>query len=105
MKISIDNLTFKTIIGILPFERTKKQKVIIDISFDYSYNKNKKDFIDYSEITTFVKKTMIKKKFELIEEAILYIQKKLTKKYPIKNLHIKITKPNILNNCIVGVSN
>ena len=28
MKVSIDNLTFKTIIGILPFEREKKQKVM-----------------------------------------------------------------------------
>lgn len=32
MKIEIEQLTFKCIIGILDFERVKKQKVIINLS-------------------------------------------------------------------------
>ena len=54
MKIYIEQLTFKTIIGILPFERIKKQRVIIDITFDYKFEKG--SFIDYSEIAQDVKK-------------------------------------------------
>lgn len=105
MRVNIDKLSFKTIIGILPSERIKKQKVLVDISFDYRYKENSDKFIDYSEVAKLVKKTIIKKRFELIEEAILYIETKLYKDYPIENLSIKISKPNILKNCIVSVSN
>ena len=48
MKIQISNLTFKAIIGILDFERIKKQKVIINLSFEYEFSKDK--FIDYAEV-------------------------------------------------------
>jgi len=105
MKVSIEQLTFKTIIGILPFERVKKQTVIIDIFFEYKFSKKDKDFIDYSEVATLVKKTMNKEKFELIEDAILTLKQILTKQFKLLNLQIKITKPTILKNCIVGVSN
>ena len=37
MKIDIENLEFKCIIGILDFERVKKQKVIINLSFEYDF--------------------------------------------------------------------
>lgn len=103
MKISIKNLTFKCIIGILDFERVKKQRVIIDISFKYDF-KDQKNFIDYSQIAKKVEKTMKKKKFLLIEDALLHLENKLYKKYPIKSLKIKITKPNIMKNCEVSVA-
>jgi len=103
-KVHIKNLTFKTIIGILDFERTQKQKIIINISFRYKFDTKKSNFIDYSEVAKLVKKTMKKKKFGLLEEAIIYLKKKLKRKYKIKNLYIKIEKPDILKNCEVGIS-
>ena len=103
MKIEISDLTFNCIIGILDFERIKKQKVIINISFEYEYSKDL--FIDYSEISTLVKKTMKEQKFLLLEDAILYIESLLQNNYKIHNLKIKISKPNILKNCIVSLSN
>ncbi|MEA3314972.1 MAG: dihydroneopterin aldolase [Campylobacterota bacterium] len=106
LEVNISDLTFKTIIGILPFERVKKQKVIIDINFQYKFNKNSKEFIDYSEISFLVKNIMNKKQYKLIEEAILDISKIVLKKYKkILNFNIKITKPNIMKNCLVSVSN
>ena len=72
MKIEIEQLTFKCIIGILDFERVKKQKVIINLSFDYDFSKD--NFIDYSEVANLVKKSMKKNKFELIEDAIKTIK-------------------------------
>jgi dihydroneopterin aldolase len=104
MKIFIEHLTFNCIIGILDFERKKEQKVIIDISFKYNY-KNEKTFINYSQITKKVEKIMKKRKFELLEEAIIFIENYLNCKYKIKKLQIKISKPNILTNCIVSVKN
>ncbi|WP_419774551.1 dihydroneopterin aldolase [Halarcobacter sp.] len=104
MKISIEKLTFKCIIGILDFERIKKQRVIIDIFFEYDFL-DKDSFIDYSKVAAKVEKTMKEKKFELLEDAIATIEKQLKKKYPIKNLKIKISKPDILKNCIVSLEN
>ena len=103
MKIEISDLTFNCIIGILDFERIKKQKVIINISFEYEYSKDL--FIDYSEISALVKKTMKEQKFLLLEDAILYIESLLQNSYKIYTLNIKIFKPNILKNCIVSLSN
>ncbi|QKF60076.1 dihydroneopterin aldolase [Aliarcobacter lanthieri] len=102
MKIEIENLQFKCIIGILDFERVKKQRVIINISFDYDFVDN--SFIDYSEVSNLVKKTMKEKKFNLLEDAIKTIEKILYESYDIKNLNLKISKPDILKDCVVSLS-
>ena len=81
MKIQISNLTFKAIIGILDFERIKKQKVIINLSFEYEFSKDK--FIDYAEVSKLVKTTMKKEKFLLLEDAILHLENLLNTKYKI----------------------
>ena len=105
MKVYIKELSFKTIIGILPFERVKKQRVLIDISFEYKFNENHQEFIDYSEVANTAKKLMKKKKYKLIEEAIISLERKIKKKFNVSNLSIKISKPNILKDCIVSVAN
>lgn len=103
MKIEISNLTFKCIIGILENERIKKQKVVIDLSFEYEFSKN--IFINYADVANLVEKTMKKEKFLLLEDAILYLERLLNKTYTITNLKIKISKPNILKNCVVSLQN
>jgi dihydroneopterin aldolase len=105
LKVCIEDLTFKCILGILDIEREKKQKVIVNISFKYYFNKTNSKFIDYSKIVSYVKKTMKKKKFKLIEDAILFIKKDLKSTYNIKRFKIKISKPNIISNCIVSIAN
>ena len=103
MKIHINDLNFKCIIGILDFERIKKQKVVINLSFEYEFSKDK--FINYAEVSELLKTTMKKEKFLLLEDAILHIENLLNSTYNISNLYIKISKPNILTNCIVSLSN
>jgi 7,8-dihydroneopterin aldolase/epimerase/oxygenase len=103
MRVYIEDLTFKCIIGILDFERVKKQKVIINLYFDYEFKDDK--FINYAEVSSLIKKIMKKEKFELLEDAILTIEKRLTSKYEIKNLNLKISKPTILKDCVVSLSN
>jgi dihydroneopterin aldolase len=102
--IEIENLEFEAIIGILPKERIQKQKVVVNLSFEYQYNAIEKNFIDYSEVATYIYESFDIKQFELIEEALIEIENLLYKKYPIQNLKLKITKPNILDNCQVSVS-
>jgi 7,8-dihydroneopterin aldolase/epimerase/oxygenase len=48
---------------------------------------------------------MKKEKFLLLEDAILHLQSLLLNSYKIDTLKIKISKPNILKNCIVSLSN
>ena len=103
MKIEISDLSFKCIIGILDFERIKKQKVLINVSFEYEYSKD--FFIDYAEVSNLIKTTMKEENFLLLEDAILHLQSLLNNNYKINNLLIKISKPNILKNCIVSLSN
>ena len=58
MKVKIDKLTFNAIIGILPFEREHKQKVIVGISFKYTFDDKDQNFIDYSEVAKIVEKSL-----------------------------------------------
>ena len=104
MKISINELSFYCIIGILEFEREKEQKVIIDLSFKYKF-KDPSSFVDYALVSQDIEDIMKNKKFLLIEEAIIYLKDFLKEKYKLKKIKIKISKPNILTNCIVSVSN
>ena len=103
LKVNIDDLTFNCIIGILDFERQKEQKVILNINFEYFFNEDGSNFIDYSKVALDVQNCMQNEKFKLLEDAIISIRKLLKSTYNMKNLHVKITKPDILPNCIVSV--
>lgn len=102
MKIDIEDLKFKCIIGILNFERTKPQDVIVNLTIDYDY---KDEFINYADVATTIKNEMIQKQFLLIEDALASLETTLFQKFPlIKKLNLKITKPSILRDCKVSVS-
>ncbi|MEA1893266.1 MAG: dihydroneopterin aldolase [Campylobacterota bacterium] len=103
MIIHVEELKFQAIIGILDFERTAPQDVIINLTIDYSYEN---DFINYATVVKIVTKTMINGEFLLIEDALNSINLKLAKEFSsINSTDIKITKPSILSDCIVSVSN
>jgi len=102
MTIFIENLQFKTIIGILDFERVSPQDVIINLTIEYHYEDT---FINYAEVADCIKKIMQKEKFLLLEEALQYLSAKLKKNFPtIEKLFLKITKPSILPDCSVSVA-
>ncbi|MCT7445688.1 dihydroneopterin aldolase [Aliarcobacter skirrowii] len=102
MKIEIENLSFKTIIGILDFERVKKQKVIINISFEYEFKNG--EFIDYAEVSKLIKNRVKQMKYFLLEDALEDLKQILNENYDIFNLKLKITKPAIMKDCIVSLS-
>lgn len=103
MQIHIEALTFETIIGLLDFERDRPQKVIIDL--EASYNYKNEDYLNYADIVTQLQNELKEKKYELLEEALLGLKERLYTSYPqLKTLQIKISKPDILPNCSVGLS-
>ena len=103
MTIYIEDLKFQTIIGILDFERVTTQEVIINLEIVYEY---KNEFINYADVSSLIKETMIKEQFLLIEDALNELSLKLKKEFTkISRLNLKITKPSILPDCRVSVAN
>jgi dihydroneopterin aldolase len=100
-KIIIENLEFDAIIGILPHEREKTQKVSVECEIEYE---NKNNFIDYAKVCEIIENMMKENKFLLIEDALETIENNLKQKFPqMKSLKLKIKKPEILRNALVGV--
>ncbi len=102
MQIYIENLTFDAILGILPIEREKRQKIVVNAKIQYDYKSD--NFIDYVKIIETIKSTIITEKFELLEDALKFLTKELKKKFScISQIELKISKPDILQECIVAV--
>lgn len=103
MTIHIEDLRFKCIIGLLEFERHTPQEVIITLELDYDYTDT---FINYAELATLIEVHLQEKKYELLETALNELFDTISMQYSIiKRLFIKISKPDILSNCRVSVSN
>jgi len=103
MKIHIERLEIFCIIGVLDFERESHQRVLLDLEIEYYYEKG--TFLDYSKIARELETHLKKEKYLLLEEALLGIKKTLFAKFPaIDTLHIKLSKPDILPQCSVGLS-
>ena len=103
MTIYIEDLKFQCIVGILDFERTTEQDVIVNIKIEYAFEDA---FINYALVVDLVKSSMIQNKFLLLEDALSQLSDFLKKEFStIDSLYIKITKPSILPNCRVNVSN
>ncbi len=103
MTIHIEALTFDVIIGLLDFERDRPQRVIIDLEASYEYKDDL--FIDYAELVTKIKDELKVKRYELLENALLGLKELLYTTYPqLQTLVLKISKPDILEECTVSLS-
>jgi len=103
MTIHIEELKFKCIIGLLEHERHTPQEVIINLELDYDYQE---EFINYAEVAHTIEIHLQEKKYELLEDALDNLFNLISQNFPLtQKLFIKITKPNILPNCRVCVSN
>ena len=102
MTIHIEDLRFHTIIGILDFERKKEQEIIINLTIEYNYQD---EFINYALVSEFIKSHIKESTFLLIEDALISLSDNLKKNFPlIKTLTLKLTKPSIMPDCVVSVS-
>ncbi len=103
-KIYINHLKISAIIGILEKERLKSQSIIVDC--EIQYKRDDSDFVNYSEVADLIKFLLISKKYFLLEDALDEIIKEIKDKFTtIKSIKLKLSKPEILPNCIVAVEN
>ena len=92
-------LRLKCIIGILPFEREKKQKILLKLRAKSG------EFLDYAWLCEWLKNAYKAQKFELLEDSLNFVANELKKAHPpLKSLKISIIKPKIIKNAKVGVS-
>jgi len=103
MKIHIEELEFKCIIGILEHERKSSQKVIVSANLEYEYSSGV--FVDYAQISDLIINNMQKEKFELLEDAIESLSEVIHQNFSlVTELYLKITKPDIMKNSKVSLS-
>jgi len=100
--IFIEQLEIEAIIGILDFERTRMQKIVIDCTI--TYKRDGDEFINYAEVAGLVESMLVDGKYKLIEDALTEIITAIKKSYPkIMSVKLKLCKPEILANCSVCV--
>lgn len=100
--INIEDLKIEAIIGILPKERKAAQLIIADCVI--VYEKRLDEFINYAEVVTLIEEMLKEQKYALIEDALEEIITALSEKFEqIKTIKLKLSKPQILKNCTVGV--
>lgn len=101
LKIYVEDLRFRCIIGILDFERETLQDVIVNLEIEYLFQEQ---FINYADVAKMVKMLMINRKYLLLEDAIAEISRNLKENFQqINTLKLKITKPSVLSDCKVSV--
>ncbi|MCI7766282.1 MULTISPECIES: dihydroneopterin aldolase [Helicobacter] len=100
--IFLEDWILEVVIGILPFEREKKQKIKLEGEFYYFKNQGE-TFLDYRELRKFFKEAFLNE-FGLLEEALEYFSKEIPKRFSqIQSYKITITKLEIFEDCKVAM--
>jgi 7,8-dihydroneopterin aldolase/epimerase/oxygenase len=103
MQIIIQDLTFETIVGILEKERHTPQRIVLHVKISYDYHDD--NFVDYAKVSAFLESEMNQMGYFLLEDALIDLSQKLKVFYPqMSEIQLKIFKPDILPNAMVGVS-
>ena len=97
-KIYIKNLVIETIIGIFDWEREVKQKVSIDMEFEFDCAKAAKndsieDTLNYKDITKRVIKFVEESQFQLIETLAENIANIIKSEFGVERVKLRVSKP------------
>lgn len=99
--IRITDLSLKAIIGIFDWERTRKQKVIINVEIIFNASKASKsdkvkDTVDYKTITKKIIKHVETSKYFLIERMADQVLRIVMTDPKVKSAKVRIDKPGAL---------
>ena len=106
-KIFIENLTCNASVGVYENERLHKQKIIINLEI-LLVNKmktstdNLNDVADYGKFRRIILDVLNSKHFNLIETLADILLKKIKVCDKVQHVKIKITKPDIFDDCSVS---
>lgn len=107
-KITLEDLKLSCIIGTLPHERISKQEIIISVYVytDLSLAGKSDDLmksLNYAEIYREIVDMVENSSFLLVESIAEEIAKIVLLKELACGVNVKVTKPNALEKCVVGV--
>jgi dihydroneopterin aldolase len=102
-KIFLQGLEVSCIIGTLPRERRKKQKVIIDLEFPAPIRRaarrdDLRDALNYKKIAEQITTLVSKSRFYLLETLAEHLAQTLLRKFKLRNILLRISKPNAIRN-------
>lgn len=110
--ICLEDFIVEAIIGILPNERQKAQRILVNAEFTYVWNPQtqsskklgaEKRFLDYRILRDFIKESF-GHQFGLLEEAQEYFYREIPLRFPqVKEFWIKITKLETFEDCNISI--
>lgn len=97
-KIFIEGLEISCIIGTLPRERKKKQTIILNLEFPApvrlpAKTDDLRKALNYKDIADFAAEFALKSRFYLIETLAERLAKILLRKFKLKSLTLRVSKP------------
>ena len=106
-KILIENLTCSASVGVYEKEKLNKQKIIIDLEILLinkikTHTDNLNDVADYGKFRRIVLDIINSKHFNLIETLADNLIKKIGAFEKVENIKLKITKPDVFEDCSVS---
>ena len=106
-KILIENLICSASIGVYENEKLNKQKIIINLEILLTnkmktHTDNLNDVADYSKFRRIILDVINSKHFNLIETLADKLINEIKNFDKVENVKIKITKPDIFNDCSVS---
>ena len=98
--VIINKLKVRTFIGVKLNERKKKQTLHVSIKFSYNIKKKSNldkinNLISYSDVIKLIKNYIESSRFKTLEKLITESKNELNKKFQMKNLSVRISKPTI----------
>ena len=100
--ILIEDLRLSAIIGILDFERKTPQSLTVDCEIVYAREGEK--YVDYAKVSDLIVKMLTEGQYFLLEDALDDLIDAIKSMYEsIESITVKLTKPEILENCTVSV--
>ena len=102
-KIFLQGLEIPCIIGTLPRERKKKQKVVIDLEFSAPVKRaasrdDLRDALNYQKIVERAMEFVSKSRFYLMETLAECLAQALLRELKLKNILLRVSKPNAIRN-------
>lgn len=100
-KIFLQGLEEFCVIGTLPRERVRKQKIIIDLEFpapvkNAAKRDNLRDALNYKKIAEVTTEFVSKSRFYLIETLAERLAQALLREFKMKSVTLHVSKPNAL---------
>ena len=100
-KIRIENLKARTTIGAHPWEREKKQDVIINVTLDYDATQSIKsdtleDTVDYETLAKTILEKTAGSKYFLLEKLAQMILETVFEIPHVREVTVRVEKPRIL---------